>query len=106
MREIPIEQIPGIIEAGWVTPPPEKPAHRGQLSRTDPNDPDALYNSLRTILNSTKNHQSAWPFQVPVDRKVVSRFYFRISSIWVVFNIGSSTRVWIYHAIAVILTKH
>ena len=76
VREIPIEQIPGIIEAGWVTPPPEKPAHRGQLSRTDPNDPDALYNSLRTILNSTKNHQSAWPFQVPVDRKVVSRFYF------------------------------
>ena len=89
MREIPIEQIPGIIEAGWVTPPPEKPAHRGQLSRTDPNDPDALYNSLRTILNSTKNHQSAWPFQVPVDRKVVSRFYFRYQA----FGLSSTLAV-------------
>ena len=70
VREIPIESIPGIIEAGWVTP-----ADRGRPStRTDTNDPDVLYNALKTILNATKNHQSAWPFQSPVDRKMVSDY--------------------------------
>lgn len=77
VREIPIESIPGIVEAGWV-PPPERPGRTS--TRADPsNDPDALYNSLKTILNSTKNHQSAWPFQAPVDRKVVSLFFFNQS---------------------------
>jgi len=71
VREIPIESIPGIIEAGWVTP-----ADRGRPStRTDTNDPDVLYNALKTILNATKNHQSAWPFQSPVDRKMVNDYY-------------------------------
>jgi len=73
VREIPIESIPGIIEAGWVTP-----ADRGAgrpSTRTDTNDPDVLYNALKTILNSTKNHQSAWPFQSPVDRKMVNDYY-------------------------------
>ena len=68
VREIGIESIPGVIEAGWV-PPPEKPGRA--MTRSDPNDPDALFSSLKTILNSTKNHQSAWPFQAPVDRKMV-----------------------------------
>ncbi len=70
--DIPIESIPGIIEAGWV--PPTEKANKSS-SRTDPNDPDVLYNSLKTILNSTKNNQSAWPFQTPVDRKVVPDYY-------------------------------
>jgi hypothetical protein len=33
-------------------------------------DPDALYNTLKTILNACKGHQYSWPFLVPVDRKV------------------------------------
>lgn len=70
-REIPIESIPGILEAGWV-PLAERPNGRSTM-RSDPNDPEALYNSLKTILTSSKNHQSAWPFQLPVDRKVVRR---------------------------------
>ena len=38
-------------------------------------DVEALYNSIKTILTATKNHQSAWPFQTPVDRKMVTAFY-------------------------------
>ena len=33
-------------------------------------DPDALYNTLKTILNACKGNQYAWPFLNPVDRKV------------------------------------
>jgi hypothetical protein len=51
----------GIFEAGW-NPPVER---TGSRSRT-PDDPDMLYNAFRTILHSTKNHQSAWPFLVPI----------------------------------------
>lgn len=70
VREIPIESIPGIIDAGWVAPP-ERP---GRKDKYDSNDPDALYQALKTILNSVQKHQNAWPFQAPVDRKVVSLF--------------------------------
>ena len=72
IREIPIESIPGIIEAGWVAPADRGGAPRTS-TRSDTNDPDVLYNALKTILNATKNHQSAWPFQTPVDRKMVRR---------------------------------
>lgn len=72
VREIPIESIPGIIEAGWV-PPNERSNTRS--SRVDLTDSDALFSALKTILNSTKNHQSSWPFQSPVDRKIVPDYY-------------------------------
>ena len=54
-------------------PPPERTNTR--TNRIDLTDSDALFSALKTILNSTKNHQSAWPFQIPVDRKVVSRYF-------------------------------
>jgi len=72
VRDIPIESIPGIIEAGWV-PPPERINSR--TNRVDLSDSDALFSALKTILNATKNHQSSWPFQIPVDRKVVPDYY-------------------------------
>ncbi len=62
----------GILEAGWI-PPTERAGSRSSARTTD--DPDVLYNALKTILNATKNHQSAWPFLVPVDRKVVADYY-------------------------------
>jgi histone acetyltransferase len=34
-----------------------------------------LYNALKTILNATKSNQYAWPFQTPVDRKIVNDYY-------------------------------
>ena len=73
VREIPIESIPGIIEAGWV-PPADRGSER--KTRTDTSDPDVLYNALKTILNATKSNQYAWPFQTPVDRKIVSMIYY------------------------------
>merc|ERR1719414_2802442 len=72
VRDIQIESIPGIIEAGWV-PPPER--HNSRTNRVDLSDSDALFSALKTILNATKNNQSSWPFQIPVDRKVVPDYY-------------------------------
>jgi len=72
VREIPIESIPGIIEAGWV-PPADRGSER--KTRTDTSDPDVLYNALKTILNGAKGNQYAWPFQTPVDRKIVNDYY-------------------------------
>jgi histone acetyltransferase len=49
-----------------------------RINKIDPrssDDPDFLYNAFKTILNSTKNHQSAWPFLQPVDRKQVADYY-------------------------------
>ena len=41
----------------------------------DKQDPDQLYNSLKTILTSCRNHQNSWPFLNPVDRKAVPDYY-------------------------------
>ena len=60
------------MQAGWV-PPPERINSR--TNRVDLSDSDALFSALKTILNATKNHQSSWPFQIPVDRKVVPDYY-------------------------------
>jgi len=74
VREIPVESIPGILEAGWV--PPDRNNGRSTRSNDDgKHDAEALYNSIKTILTATKNHQSAWPFQTPVDRKMVADYY-------------------------------
>ena len=71
VREIPVESIPGILEAGWV--PPDRSNGRSTRSNEDgKHDVEALYNSIKTILTASKNHQSAWPFQTPVDRKMVN----------------------------------
>ena len=74
VREIPIESIPGVLEAGYV-PPNEGKGSRAARNSDDKTDPDVLYNSLKTILNMVKNHQSAWPFLTPVDRKVVPDYH-------------------------------
>merc|ERR1712083_1257103 len=52
IREIPIESIPGIIEAGWVAPADRGGAPR--TTRTDTNDPDVLYNGLETYDGTIK----------------------------------------------------
>lgn len=70
VKEIPIENIPGILEAGYI--PPER--NSGRSTRNSEHDPDQLYNMFKMILTGVKNHQSSWPFLTPVDRKVVSSF--------------------------------
>jgi histone acetyltransferase len=73
VKEIPVESIPGILEAGYV--PPDRGCGRVTRNADERQDVEALYNTVRTILNAVKNHQSAWPFLGPVDRKVVNDYY-------------------------------
>ncbi|XP_071519854.1 histone acetyltransferase KAT2A [Panulirus ornatus] len=71
VREIPIEAIPGIREAGWKgpsTPSSRSPNHEQQ-------DPEYLHSMLKTLLCNVKNHAAAWPFQVPVDPNEVPDYY-------------------------------
>ncbi|XP_074659125.1 histone acetyltransferase KAT2A-like isoform X2 [Tubulanus polymorphus] len=66
VKQIPIESIPGVMEAGW-TPKSHK--------EESPIDPDTLYSILKPILQQIKSHQSAWPFLKPVDRAEAPDYY-------------------------------
>ena len=70
-----MESIPGVLEAGYV--PTEKTGNNGRSTRNSDEGKDAegLYSILKTILQGVKNHQSAWPFVSPVDRKAVPDYY-------------------------------
>ena len=73
VKEIAVESIPGILETGWEPSPGDK--NRATKNSGESIDPDQLYNSLKTILTSVRNHQSSWPFLNPVDRKAVPDYY-------------------------------
>ena len=51
------------------------PLFRATKNSDEKIDPDQLYNSLKAILTSCRNHQSSWPFLNPVDRKAVPDYY-------------------------------
>nr|XP_057902749.1 histone acetyltransferase KAT2B isoform X2 [Doryrhamphus excisus] len=65
VRQIPIENIPGIRETGW------KPLGKGKEVK----DPDQLYGTLKTILQHVKSHQNAWPFMEPVKKTEAPGYY-------------------------------
>lgn len=67
VRQIPIESIPGVIEAGW------KPTDKSRDQETM--DPDDLFLALKGILQQIKTHPSAWPFQKPVDKTEALDYY-------------------------------
>ncbi|KAK6170523.1 hypothetical protein SNE40_018897 [Patella caerulea] len=69
VRQIPIESIPGLQEAGW------KPASSPDKSKDSATDADQLYASLKTVLQQVKAHQSSWPFQKPVDKSEAPDYY-------------------------------
>ena len=48
---------------------------RATKNSDDKIDPDQLYNALKSILTSCRNHQYSWPFLNPVDRKAVPDYY-------------------------------
>lgn len=68
VREIPVDTIPGIRDAGWRAPP-------GSTPIMDPADQEHLQIVLKNLLNNVKNHASAWPFQTPVDASEVADYY-------------------------------
>lgn len=68
VRQIPIESIPGVLEAGW-KPDPEK------YKEQQPMDPDQLAGTMKTILQQVKSHPSAWPFLKPVDKSEAPDYY-------------------------------
>ena len=72
-REIAIDQIPGILETGWN--PPSQDKSRSTRNSDEKADAEHLYNVLKTILVACRNHQSSWPFMIPVDRKAVPDYY-------------------------------
>ncbi|KAK2146841.1 hypothetical protein LSH36_582g02006 [Paralvinella palmiformis] len=68
VRQIPIESIPGVLEAGW-KPDPEK------YKEQQPIDPEQLFVTLKTVLQQIKTHPSAWPFIKPVDKTEAPDYY-------------------------------
>lgn len=72
VREIPVESIPGIREAGWKGPPTSKPARSPSQEHQEA---EYLTSMLKTLLCNVKNHTAAWPFQVPVDPNEVPDYY-------------------------------
>ncbi|OAD58747.1 Histone acetyltransferase KAT2B [Eufriesea mexicana] len=81
VRGIPVESIPGIRETGWKNYAQTRT--RGVAKGTQGPEPmeaclditDSLYNALKNVLNSVKNHSTAWPFLKPVDKNDVPDYY-------------------------------
>ncbi|KAN0040461.1 hypothetical protein ACTA71_008798 [Dictyostelium dimigraforme] len=62
-RRIPIEKIPGILEAGWIN------------NGLDQQQINSLQQQLAVVLQSIKNHDDAWPFLQPVSIEEVPTYY-------------------------------
>lgn len=77
VRGIPVEAIPGIRETGWKNYAQTRT--RGVAKGTQDSEiadmSDSLYNALYSVLNSVKNHSTAWPFLEPVNRDEVPDYY-------------------------------
>ncbi|XP_077555533.1 gcn5 acetyltransferase [Haemaphysalis longicornis] len=67
VREIPLESIPGLREAGW------KPDKR--YVKQEQMDPDQAYQAMKSVLIQVKNHSSAWPFLKPVEKSEAPDYY-------------------------------
>ncbi|XP_008212302.1 histone acetyltransferase KAT2A [Nasonia vitripennis] len=81
VRGIPVESIPGIRETGWKNYAQTRT--RGVAKGSQGPEPmeacldinDSLYNALKSVLTSIKNHSAAWPFLKPVDKSEVPDYY-------------------------------
>ncbi|XP_013421892.1 histone acetyltransferase KAT2B-like [Lingula anatina] len=68
VRQIPIESIPGVREAGW------KPTMDPDYGKT-PMDQEQLYGILKSVLQQIKSHPNSWPFLKPVDKSDAPDYY-------------------------------
>ncbi|KAG5325437.1 KAT2A acetyltransferase, partial [Pseudoatta argentina] len=80
VKSIPVESIPGIRETGWKNYAQTRT--RGVVKGMQGSElidcmdmSESLYNTLNSVLNSVKNHISAWPFLEPVDKDEVPDYY-------------------------------
>ncbi|KAL0126490.1 hypothetical protein PUN28_005091 [Cardiocondyla obscurior] len=80
VKSIPVESIPGIRETGWknYTQTRTRGVSKGLqgseiVDCTDMSD--SLYTTLLNVLNSVKNHSTAWPFLEPVNTDEVPDYY-------------------------------
>ncbi|XP_071943488.1 histone acetyltransferase KAT2A-like [Antedon mediterranea] len=67
VRNIPIESIPGILEAGWK--PPKERSKASMMSE------DQVYSLYKAIMTSMKSHTSSWPFLKPVEKAAAPDYY-------------------------------
>ncbi|KAH8370891.1 hypothetical protein KR093_005467 [Drosophila rubida] len=72
LPSIPVESIPGLREIGWK--PQMRPA-RASRPLEESTDPEKLAASFQSVLQSTRQHASAWPFLRPVTAAEVPDYY-------------------------------
>lgn len=75
LRNIPIENIPGIEETGYRVP---VRATRGGHQLEESQDTDILASLLKEVLDSVKQRKDSWPFREPVNKNEVTDYYERI----------------------------
>lgn len=69
---IPVESIPGLREIGWK--PQMRPA-RASRPLEESTDPEKLATSFASVLQSVRQHNTAWPFLRPVTAAEVPDYY-------------------------------
>lgn len=69
---IPVESIPGLREIGWK--PQNRPA-RSSRPLEESTDPEKLATSFASVLQSVRQHTTAWPFLRPVTAAEVPDYY-------------------------------
>ncbi|XP_043650273.1 histone acetyltransferase KAT2A [Drosophila teissieri] len=72
LPSIPVESIPGLREIGWK--PQMRPA-RSARPLEESSDPEKLATSFASVLQSVRQHTTAWPFLRPVTAAEVPDYY-------------------------------
>ncbi|EDW94312.1 histone acetyltransferase KAT2A [Drosophila yakuba] len=72
LPSIPVESIPGLREIGWK--PQMRPA-RSSRPLEESSDPEKLATSFASVLQSVRQHTTAWPFLRPVTAAEVPDYY-------------------------------
>ena len=61
-----IEEIPGVLEAGWT-----QANYLGSAGRDADREYSAMVGSLQQLWKDVQKHSSSWPFREPVDLEEV-----------------------------------
>ncbi|EDW70511.1 histone acetyltransferase KAT2A [Drosophila virilis] len=72
LPSIPVESIPGLREIGWK---PQMRPVRASRPLEESTDPEKLANSFQSVLQSVRQHATAWPFLRPVTAAEVPDYY-------------------------------